>query len=197
MRPWQRRAGFQSQTSGALPSFTAFLPCRIAPPLMACKYPTHLSRLSPNTLSHGTILDSSLFLLGSVYISHFSWRTHLILLHHLYMCTWLLTAPGRVRSVHQPVFLNLMLIIANAHTKLHSKCWPRFTDEETETEWGPHHWSAFKQKSWNLNQLMSVQILLLFHIMLSKWWMKVCLKWKQHLSNSRLEGLYTWICKCQ
>ena len=31
---------------------------------------------------------------GSVYISHFSWRTRLILFHHLYTCTRLLTAPG-------------------------------------------------------------------------------------------------------
>ena len=40
------------------PSFTACLPFGIAPPLMACQYPAHPSRLSPNTLSQETILDS-------------------------------------------------------------------------------------------------------------------------------------------
>ena len=45
-----------------------------------------------------------------------------------------------VRSVYQALFWNLMLIISNPHSKLHSKCWPHFTDEETEKLW-PHHWS--------------------------------------------------------
>ena len=45
-----------------------------------------------------------------------------------------------VRSVHQALFWNLMLIISNPHSKLQSKCWPHFTDEETEKLW-PHHWS--------------------------------------------------------
>ena len=48
-------------SSRSPPSFTAFLPCGIAPPLAAWQYPAHHpSRLSPPTLSHGTILDSSL-----------------------------------------------------------------------------------------------------------------------------------------
>ena len=45
------------------PSFTAFLPWGITPPLTACQHPAHLPRLIPRTLSHGTILDLSLFLL--------------------------------------------------------------------------------------------------------------------------------------
>ena len=45
-----------------------------------------------------------------------------------------------VRSVHQALFWNLMLIISNPHSKLHSQCWPHFTDEETE-KLRPHHWS--------------------------------------------------------
>ena len=41
-----------------IPPFTACLPFGIAPPLMACQYPAHPSRLSPNTLSQEIILDS-------------------------------------------------------------------------------------------------------------------------------------------
>ena len=40
------------------PSFTACLPFGIAPLLTACQYPAYPSRLSPNTLSHETILES-------------------------------------------------------------------------------------------------------------------------------------------
>ena len=85
----------------------------------------------------------------------------------------------RVRSVHEALCWTLMLIISNPHSKIHSKYWPHFTDKETENEWGPRHWSAVKQKSWNLNQLMSVQSLLFFHIMPPRWWLKVYVKWRQ------------------
>ena len=81
----------KQQEPSFLHSFSSLWNC---PSSHGLSYPAHLSRLIPSTLSHGTILDSSLFLLGSVYISHFSWRTRLILLHHLYTCTWLLTALG-------------------------------------------------------------------------------------------------------
>ena len=50
----------ESNSGKNTPSFTAFLPLGIAPPLTACQYPTHLSRLSPNTFFYETILDSSL-----------------------------------------------------------------------------------------------------------------------------------------
>ena len=83
-----------------------------------------------------------------------------------------------VRSVHEALCWTLMLIISNPHSKMHSKYWPHFTDEETD--WVRlHHWSAVTQKSWNLNQLMSVQSLLFFHIMPPRWWLKVYVKWRQ------------------
>ena len=94
--PWQRRAGLESQAAGALPSFTAFLPCRITTPLTVCQYPAHFPRLSPSTLSHGTILDSSLpagFLRLCLHLSSLM-KDHLILLHRLYTCIWLLSGPG-------------------------------------------------------------------------------------------------------
>ena len=86
-----------------------------------------------------------------------------------------------VRSVHQTLCWILMLIISNPHSKMRSKYWPHFTDEETETKWD--HilvWGLLpvKQKSCTLNQLMSVQSLL-FHIMPPRWWLKVYLKWRQ------------------
>ena len=82
-------------SSRSPPSFTAFLPCGIAPPLMACQHPAHLSRLIPSTLSHETILDSSLpggFLRLCLPLSYLM-KDHLFLFHHLYTCTWLLSAP--------------------------------------------------------------------------------------------------------
>ena len=50
-----------------------------------------------------------------------------------------------VRSVHQALFWNEMLIISNPHSEMPSKYWPHFTDEETEIKWGPHHWSESSQ----------------------------------------------------
>ena len=82
-------------SSRSPPSFTAFIPCGIAPPLTACQHPAHLSRLIPSTLSHETILDSSLpggFLRLCLHLSYLT-KDHLILFHHLYPCTWLLSAP--------------------------------------------------------------------------------------------------------
>jgi len=64
---WAGREALAEESSSGknTPSFTAFLPFGISPPLTVYQYPAHLSRLSPNTLFHETILDSSLFLLGS------------------------------------------------------------------------------------------------------------------------------------
>ena len=63
--PGRGGLGFRVKQQEALPFFTAFLPFGTAPPLMFFQYPAHSSRLSSNTLSHETILDSSLFLLSS------------------------------------------------------------------------------------------------------------------------------------
>ena len=120
-------------------SFTAFLPCGIAPPLMACQHSAHLSSLSPNTLSLGTILDSSLFLLGSVYISYLLWRTIFSTPSFVHMHTASHSSWG-VSSIHQALCWTLMLIISNPHSNLHSKYWPHFTGEETE-KLRSHHWS--------------------------------------------------------
>ena len=137
MRPWQRRAGSQSQAAGGLLSFTAFLPCRIAPPLTAWQYPAHHpSRLSPHTLSHGTILDSSLpsgFLRPCLHLSFLLKDPSYYAPSFVYVHTASLSSWG-VRSVHQALCWTLTLIISNSHNELHSKYWPHFTDEEIETK---------------------------------------------------------------
>ena len=79
-----------SRTPCLLHSFSSIWNCSFSHSLsISCPF----SSLTPNTLSHETILHSSLFLLGCQG-SHLSslMKDHLILLHHLYMCTWLLSA---------------------------------------------------------------------------------------------------------
>ena len=78
-----------SRRSCLLHSFSSIWNCSFSHDLsISCPF----SRLTPNPLSYETILHSSLFLLG-FQGSHLSclMKDHLILLHHLYMCTWLLS----------------------------------------------------------------------------------------------------------
>ena len=126
--------GWTLESNSRSPAFfTAFLPCGIAPPLMACQHPAHLSRLSPNTLSHGTILDLSLFLLV-LFTSLISREGPVlfcsIICTHAHSFSQLL----RVRSVHQALCWTLTMIISNPHNKLHRKYWSHFTDEVIETK---------------------------------------------------------------
>ena len=74
---------------------------------------------------------------------------------HMYMAflrSW------EVRSVHQALCWTLMLIISNPHNKLTGSTGPISQmrklrlSEVVSLVWG---WSAVKQKSWNLNQIMS------------------------------------------
>ena len=139
MRPWQRRAGFQSQTAGGLAflhSFSSIWNCSFSHSLsISCPF----SSLTPNTLSHETILHSSLFLLGcqgshlSSLISHEGPSYSAPSFVHVHMAS--LSFCG-VRSVHEALCWTLMLIISNPHSKMHSKYWPHFTTKETESEWG-------------------------------------------------------------
>ena len=69
------------------PSFTSCLPFGIAPPLTACQYPAHPSRLSPNTLSMKPSWSHSLPAGFLRLCLHFFWRTCPILLNNLYACT--------------------------------------------------------------------------------------------------------------
>ena len=81
-----------SRRSCLLHSFSSIWNCSFSHDLsISCPF----SRLTPNPLSYETILHSSLFLLG-FQGSHLSclMKDHLILLHYLYMCIWLLSAPA-------------------------------------------------------------------------------------------------------
>ena len=126
----------KQQEPSFLHSFSSLWNC---PSSHGLSYPAHLSRLIPSTLSHGTILDSSLFLLGSVYISHLLWRTIFSTPSFVHMHTASHSSWG-VSSIHQALCWTLMLIISNPHSNLHSKYWPHFTGEETE-KLRSHHWS--------------------------------------------------------
>ena len=98
----------------------------------------HPSRLSPHTLSHGTILDSSLpsgFLRPCLHLSFLLKDPSYYAPSFVYVHTASLSSWG-VRSVHQALCWTLTLIISNSHNELHSKYWPHFTDEEIETKWG-------------------------------------------------------------
>ena len=96
----------------------------------------HPSRLSPHTLSHGTILDSSLpsgFLRPCLHLSFLLKDPSYYAPSFVYVHTASLSSWG-VRSVHQALCWTLTLIISNSHNELHSKYWPHFTDEEIETK---------------------------------------------------------------
>ena len=135
MRPWQRRAGFQSQTAGGLASFTAFLPFGIALSLTVYQYPDHFLA-SPKTHSPMKPSWTHPYLLGSQalftsLISHEGPSYSAPSFVHVHMAS--LSSCG-VRSVHEALCWTLMLIISNPHSKMHSKYWPHFTDKETENE---------------------------------------------------------------
>ena len=132
MRPWQRTAGFQSQTAGGPASFTAFLPFGIALSLTVYQYPDHFLA-SPKT--HSPMKPSCTHLsscwVPKALISHEGPSYSAPLFVHVHMAS---LSSCRVRSVHEALCWTLMLIISNPHSKMHSKYWPHFTDEETETE---------------------------------------------------------------
>ena len=134
MRPWQRRAGFQSQTAGGPAFFTAFLPFGIALSLTTCQYPAHFLG-SPQTHSpmkpSCTHLSSCWVPKALILISHEGPSYSAPSFVHMHMAS---VSSWGVRSVYQALCWAMMLIISNPHSKLHSKCWPHFTDEETETE---------------------------------------------------------------
>ena len=158
MRPWQRKAGLESKAAGALPSFTAFLPCGITPPLTACQYPAHSPRLIPSTLSHPGLISTCRVpkaLLTSL-ISHEGPPNSDPSFVHVHMGS--LSSWG-VRSVHQTLCWTLTLIISNPHNKLTGSTGPISQmrklrlSEVTSLVRGR---SAIKQNSWNLNQIMSL-----------------------------------------
>ena len=103
------------------PSFTAFLPCGIAPPLTACQHPAHLSRSSWTRLSSCWVLFTSL-------IS----REGPILFCSI-ICT-------RAHAFSQLLVGKICAVSSVLEPEIHSKCWPHFTDEETE-KLRQHHWS--------------------------------------------------------
>ena len=113
--------GWTLESSSRSPaSFTAFLPCGIAPPLTACQYPAHFPMLSLSTLSHETILDSFLpagFLRLCSHLSSLikdpSYSTpSFVHMHTASLSSW------RVRSVHEALCWTLTLIISNPYNKL-------------------------------------------------------------------------------
>ena len=143
------RGGLNSRVKQkeALPFFTIFLPFGISPPLTACQYPAHPSRLSPHTLSHGTILDWLLpagslrpclhlsFLLKDPSYSAPSF----VYVHAASLSSW------GVRSVHQALGWTLMLIISNPHNKLTGSTGP-ISQMRKQTKQG--HITGLKRVSW-------------------------------------------------
>ena len=84
----------------------------------------------PSTLSHGTILDSSLFLL--VLFTSLISREGPILFCSI-ICT-------RAHAFSQLLVGKICAVSSVLEPEIHSKCWPHFTDEETE-KLRQHHWS--------------------------------------------------------
>ena len=103
-------------------SFTAFLPCGTTPPLMACQHTAHLSKSSqahPPMEPSWTRL-SSCWVVFTFLIS----REGPVLLCSI-ICT-------RAHSFSQLLWGKICAPSSVLEPELHSKCWPHFTDEETE-----------------------------------------------------------------
>ena len=139
MRPLQRRAGHKSQAAGALlPSqlfFLVELPLLSWPVISCPSFQAHPKHILPWNHPGLVSLPAGFCLHLSFLVKDPSYSApSFVHVHTASHSSW------GVRSVYQALFWNLMLIISNPHSKLHSKCWPHFTDEETEKLW-PHHWS--------------------------------------------------------
>ena len=133
MRPWQKRAELKSQAAGALLPSQLFF--HVESPLLS--QPINILPIFPGpsqVYSHMKPSWTHPYLLGSQalftsLISHEGPSYSAPSFVHVHMAS--LSFCG-VRSVHEALCWTLMLIIANPHSKIHSKYWPHFTDEETD-----------------------------------------------------------------
>ena len=156
MRPWQRsqavgRTHLPSQLFFHLESLLLSQSINI-PPIFPGSAQTHSSMKPSWTHLSSCWVPKALF---TSLISHERPSYSAPSFVHMYMAS--LRSWG-VRSVHQALCWTLMLIISNPHNKLTGSTGPISQmrklrlSEVVSLVWG---WSAVKQKSWNLNQIMS------------------------------------------
>ena len=130
MRPLQRRAGHKSQAAGALlPSQLFFL---VELPLLS--WPVSILPIFPGSSQAHSPMEPSWTRLSSCWVLFTSLISHK---GPVLFCSIICT---RAHGFSQLLGGKICAPSSVLEPEIHSKCWPHFTDEETE-KLRQHHWS--------------------------------------------------------